>query len=111
GIGAPGTTTWYRAKVECGGNEAYTNAVEVQVISGPSGNFTINDALPTGNGNFQSFADAVASLSCGISGPVVFDVAPGSGPYNEQVIIGALPTTVANTVTFNGNGAILSHTS
>lgn len=111
GLGAPYFTTWYRAKVACGGNEAYTDAIEVSVVVGPSGHFTINDALPTGNGNFHSFSSAVLSLGCGISGDVVFDVAPGSGPYDEQVVIGQIATSPTATVTFNCNGVTLEHVS
>src|SRR5690606_4799470 len=62
----------------------------------------------TGGSNFQSFADAVSAISCGISGPVILNVVAGSGPYNEQV---TLPATIGanatNTVTINGNGDTL----
>jgi hypothetical protein len=52
-----------------------------------SGTFTINSAVATGGSNFQTFSAAVASLSSGVNGAVVFNVQSGSGPYNEQVIL------------------------
>ena len=74
-----------------------------------SGTFTINSALVTGGSNFQTFSDAVASLSGGVNGPVVFNVQAGSGPYNEQVIFNNISgTSATNTITFNGNGATIS---
>src|SRR5690606_18819385 len=69
---------------------------------------TINSALPTGGTNFQSFADAIAAMNCGIAGPVTFNVAPGT--YNQQIIIPQiLNTSSTNTVTFNGNGAVIQY--
>ncbi len=113
GIGAPAVTTWYRAKVTCGAYVAYSNTTQVVVNAGLSGNtYTINNNQPTGGGNFHSFHDAIVALSCGITGPVTFNVAPGSGPYNEQVVIpqigGASPL---NTITINGNNTLIRHTS
>jgi len=73
-----------------------------------SGTYTINSAQPTAGPNFQSFTDAIAALQCGINGPVVFNVEPGSGPYNEQIIIPSIAgASATNTITFNGNGATL----
>ncbi|MCZ2298773.1 MAG: hypothetical protein LC134_04820, partial [Chitinophagales bacterium] len=75
----------------------------------PGGTYTINSAMPTGSGNFQSFADAADYIKCGIGGPVVFDVAVGSGPYTEQVIFTSVyGTSATNTVTINGNGETLT---
>jgi trimeric autotransporter adhesin len=69
----------------------------------PAGTYTINAAQPTGGMNYHSFGDAVNAISCGVAGPVVFNVAPNSGTYYEQVIIPAIANTSAtNTVTFNG---------
>ena len=53
----------------------------------PGGTYTINSAVVTGGTNFQSFSDAYYALRCGIAGPVIFNVASGSGPYNEQLIM------------------------
>ncbi|MFN8234959.1 MAG: T9SS type A sorting domain-containing protein [Bacteroidia bacterium] len=75
----------------------------------PSGTYTINSALPTSGSNFQTFDDAIQALSCGITGPVVFNVVAGSGPYNEQVVIPEISgASSVNTITFNGNGNTLS---
>ncbi|HMT30763.1 MAG TPA: right-handed parallel beta-helix repeat-containing protein, partial [Bacteroidia bacterium] len=49
-----------------------------------SGAYTINSALPTGSGNFNTFNDAVDAMVCaGITGAVTFNVNASSGPYNE----------------------------
>lgn len=77
---------------------------------GLSGNFTINSGAVTGGTNYASFADAISDLSvCGINGPVVFDVVPGSGPYNEQPNLGeVLGNSSVNTITFNGHGETIT---
>lgn len=67
-----------------------------------SGTYTINAAGGTTATNFTSFNAAVQKLiTCGVSGPVVFNVAPGT--YTEQIEIpfidGVSPT---NTITFDG---------
>ena len=103
---------YYRAEVKCNaGIPVYSPSVQVISPVLVSGTFTINSALPNGAGNFQTFGDAVNSVKCGINGPVVFNVAPGSGPYVEQVVIPQVNgTSATNTITFNGNGATLVHT-
>jgi len=99
--------TYYRAAVVCDGVTTYTNVVQVNL--NPlllQGVYTIN---PTGSGsnNFTNFQSAVNAMLCGITGPVVFNVAAGT--YNEQIHIPYIPnTSVTNTVTFqsaNGNPA------
>jgi gliding motility-associated-like protein len=106
----PTTTKYYRAAVTCGGVTAYSSPVRVLVNTTLSaGTYTINNALPTGGINFNSFRDAVIALGCGLTGPVVFNVTSGSGPYNEQVIIPQINTTKTNTVTFSGNGATVTY--
>jgi hypothetical protein len=113
GIDAPAANTWYRAKVACGSLVSYSTAVQVLVNLGLGGNtYTIDNNQPTGGTNFISFADAMIALGCGITGPVIFNVAPNSGPYNEQIVVPQIGgASVVNTVTFNGNGATISHTS
>jgi parallel beta-helix repeat protein len=110
---SPSVTTFYRAAVTCSGVTGYSDSVKVTVNPAfPGGTYTINAAQPTGSGNYHSFADAVSALNCGIAGPVVFNVAAGSGPYNEQVIIPVIGATSAvNKVTFNGNGETITYTS
>jgi hypothetical protein len=108
----PTVTTWYKAEVTCSGNSLESTPVEVLVNPAFSGTYTINSGQPTGSGNYQTFADAISALGCGINGPVVFNVQAGSGPYNVQVIIPAVTgTSATNTITFNGNGETVSYTS
>ncbi len=77
-----------------------------------SGNYTIDPAQPTTGLNFNSFDDALLALSnCGVSGPVLFDVAPGT--YNTRLVFdGLFPgMSATNTVTFKGTtGTIIHHT-
>ncbi|PZF71380.1 T9SS type A sorting domain-containing protein [Taibaiella soli] len=85
---------------------------KAQICNGPlNGNYTINKLQPTSGGNFNSFSDAVAALNlCGVSGPVLFTVTQGSGPYNERVVINPVNNASAtNTVTFSGNGETISY--
>jgi hypothetical protein len=106
----PTATMWYQCAVTCGASTLYSVPKQV-VVPGlfPGGTYTINSAVATGGTNFQTFADAVNAIKCGIAGPVVFNVAMGSGPYNEKITIPHSATfTSTNTVTFNGNGAIIT---
>ncbi len=81
-----------------------------QITLGLSGTFTIDSAVATGGSNFQSFTDVKNHLNnFGICGPVVINVVPGSGPYNEQIEFGSINgSSAVNTVTINGNGETLS---
>jgi gliding motility-associated-like protein len=109
--GSPLTTLYYRVATTCGGSTVYSNPIRVLVTSPLNpGTYTINNALPTAGINFNSFSDMAHALICGINGPVVFNVANGSGPYNEQMIIPAVNTSPTRTVTINGNGATISYT-
>lgn len=77
-----------------------------------NGNYTINSAQVTGGANYQTFAEALAALNGGISGPVRFDVVGGSGPYNEQVILTSVPgVSSTNTITIDGHGNMLTYAS
>lgn len=73
------------------------------------GSYTINSTLPTGGSNFNNFTDFANAMNLGgFSAPVVIDVAAGTGPYTNQVILGQLPNSSAvNTLTINGNGQTL----
>ncbi|HRO05516.1 MAG TPA: gliding motility-associated C-terminal domain-containing protein [Ferruginibacter sp.] len=105
------TTTNYRALITCG-VAVPTNAVQISTPASVLGTFTINNALPTGGGNFASFNDAYDFIKCGIGGNVIFNVVAGSGPYNEQLIMNPVPGAGPGaTVTFNGNGASMNFTS
>lgn len=74
-----------------------------------AGTFTIGGASP----DYANFTAAVNDLkNIGICGPVVFNVASGSGPYNEQIEIPAITgASATNTITFNGNGETLQFSS
>src|SRR5690606_20658177 len=107
-------TNYYRAIVSCsGGTPDTSTAIQVMFTTGlPAGTYTINSALPTGGTNYQSFADVIDALECGIAGQVVFNVWPGSGPYNEQVIIPEIGGASATSrVIINGNGETLAFSS
>jgi hypothetical protein len=100
-------TSYYRAIVTCGTNSDTSTSVQVtSPLNLAAGTYTVNGTLPASGTNFQTFAAAVAAMNCGISGPVIFNVAPGT--YNEQVVIPQiLNSSSVNTVHFNGNGAVL----
>ncbi len=103
---------YYRAAVSCNaGTPNYSTPVQI-TIGGyfPAGSYTIDKTQPTdpaGTKNFNSFEEVVTALSCGIAGPVVFNVTPGT--YTEQIRIVEVPNSSAiNTVTFqnqDGNPA------
>ncbi|MBK7764062.1 MAG: hypothetical protein IPI46_12070 [Bacteroidetes bacterium] len=99
-------TTYYVCDIMCGSGTATTTEVSVNVPTPfPGGNYTIDNTQPTGGTNFNSFTAAVSAISCGITGPVVFDVVSATGPYTEQITLPAtIGSTAVNTVTFNGNG-------
>ncbi len=103
-------TSYYRAIVKCVSDSVFSNSVKVSSPALIAGNtYSINSTLPTSGSNFNTFGDAINYIKCGISGPVVFNVAPGSGPYNEQVIIPSIPNaSTTNTISINGNGSSLS---
>ncbi|MEO8148490.1 MAG: T9SS type A sorting domain-containing protein [Bacteroidia bacterium] len=112
-LNIPATSSlFYRCEVTCSGNSQISTEVPVTVNPAlPGGTYTINSAVATGGTNFQTFAAAVSALSCGISGPVIFNVDALSGPYTEQITIPVIGGTSAiNTVTFNGNGRTLQFT-
>lgn len=105
----PSTSTYYRAVVGCGAGSATSTPVLITVNQPLSGTYTINSATATAGSNFQSFADLMLALKCGIAGPVVLNVVAGSGPYNEQLIINEIAgASAVNTITINGNGETLS---
>ncbi|MES2619822.1 MAG: T9SS type A sorting domain-containing protein [Bacteroidota bacterium] len=83
------------------------------LLTGLSGNYTIDSGLVTVGTNYQSFSDFVSDLSSyGVCGPVVANVVALSGPYNEQVIINeVLGASSVNTITINGNGELLTFSS
>ncbi|MBS4044176.1 MAG: right-handed parallel beta-helix repeat-containing protein, partial [Chitinophagaceae bacterium] len=98
-------SSYYRCRVTCSGNTQNSSPTSLIVTpSLVSGNFTINSSLATGGSNFQNFNDAISYVSCGVNGPVNFTVIPGTGPYNGQLSIPAIPgTSSTNRITFKGN--------
>lgn len=103
------TTKWYRCKLICsGGTPVYSTPIQVTVLAPLNGVYTINSANPTGGTNFASFTAAIDALNCsGISGPVTFNVSPGT-PYVETLNLGSINgASPTNTVRINGNGAIV----
>lgn len=107
------TTLYYRVALTCNGNTAYSTPVLLTVDPAlPAGTYTINKALPTGGTNYTSFDAARIALQCGIAGPVVFNVVPNSGPYNEQLVLDSIAgVSAVNTITFNGNGNVIKFSS
>lgn len=105
------TSTWYHVNITCG-TTVSTASIQILTPSLVAGTYTINNNLPTGGTNFNTFNAAYNYIKCGIGGPVIFNVDPASGPYNEQLIMTAVPgASATNTVTFNGNGRVLQFTS
>ena len=107
--GSVTSDTYYICTVTCtnSGQDATTAEFHLPVTPGISGTYTIND---DGSGDLLNFTEAAALVSCGVSGPVVFNVAIGSGPYVDRLVLGEiLGTSATNTVTFNGDGATLVH--
>ena len=68
-----------------------------------SGTYTIN-CNASQNPNYTSFSAAVSALSAGVSGQVIFEVAPGT--YEEYVTINEINgASASNRVIFRGMGA------
>jgi hypothetical protein len=109
----PTTDTYYRLQVTCGSTTT-SSSLFLEVGQPLAGFYTINSAFPTdlASLNFQSIGAAVSLLNCvGVSGPVVFNVVQGSGPYNEQIALNNISgASDVNTITFNGNGQTMSFT-
>ena len=107
------TTLFYRVAVTCGASTVFSTPALLNVNPAlPAGTYTVNQTIPTGGGNYNNFAAVKAALSCGIAGPIIFNVVPGTGPYNEQFILDSVPGTSAiNTITFNGNANTIAFSS
>ena len=106
------TNTRYRVLSVCGTGSTPSALVEVSALYAVKGTFKINRNLPTGGDNFASFNDAWNFIKCGINGPVVFNVEPGSGIYREQLLMTPVfGASKDNTITFNGNGNTIAYAS
>ncbi|MFN3952107.1 MAG: GEVED domain-containing protein [Thermaurantimonas sp.] len=106
---AVSVTTFFRCNVTCG--TATTPSTPRQVVASGnvfSGTYTIN---PNGSGpnNYASFTALANALACGnVTGPVTVNVAPNSGPYNEQIVLKYVPgTSSTNKIVINGNNNVL----
>lgn len=103
--------TYYRCILTCNSVSDTSTPVKVNMrtlLSG--GTYTINSNLPTAGTNFNSFADAIVGMSCGVAGPVVFNV--DSNTYTGKLTVNNIVgLSATNTVTFNGNGSKIIHTS
>jgi hypothetical protein len=110
---SPTTDTYFRLQATCGSTTT-SSSLFLEVGQPLAGFYTINSAFPTdlASLNFQSIGAAVSLLNCvGVSGPVVFNVVQGSGPYNEQIALNNISgASDVNTITFNGNGETMSFT-
>ncbi len=78
------------------------DTISMQVCAALGGNYTINGTQATAGTNFKNFSDAVSALNtCGISSPVVFNVAAGT--YVDSVSLNTINgSSSTNTVTFDG---------
>src|SRR5690606_6192605 len=102
------TDTYYACEVVCTNSSLADTTAAVFGQTNPNlpgGTYTIGTS-----GNYPNFTAAVAAISCGISGPVVFNVLSGSGPFNEQIEIPQIVgSSATNTITFNGNGETITY--
>ncbi|HTN44816.1 MAG TPA: right-handed parallel beta-helix repeat-containing protein [Flavipsychrobacter sp.] len=109
-VSAVSVPEYYRCAVTCNASTAYSDTIFVNAVMPLSGTYSINKNAPASSTNFPSFGAAMTALNCGIAGPVVLNVTPGSGPYNERFTFPAsLVTTSINTLRINGNGVWLMH--
>jgi hypothetical protein len=89
----------------------FNDSLDINVAPAITGAFTINAFAPTGGSNFSSFTEFANFVNAnGICGPVVVDVAPGSGPYAERIEFEEIQgSSATNTITINGNGNTLTY--
>lgn len=102
-ITSPGNHTlkvWVRNPNTIGADNIPTNdTMTINICTGMSGNYTIGK---TGTNDFSTFTSAIAAMnSCGIAGPIVFNV--NAATYNERVEVPFITgMSAVNTVTFDG---------
>jgi hypothetical protein len=99
------SVTYYRCKVTC--SSVTTTSTAIKVSPRPTlagGTYTLNSSLPNSSTNFNSIAQLNGAFSCGITGPIVINVQPGTyvGSLNFTNVSG---TSNVNTITINGRGA------
>lgn len=100
------TSAYYRLQTKCGsGTEVFTTPQLLTANSLLGGNvYSINNTMPTGGLNFNSFTDAFNALSCGITGKVVFEVAAGQ-VFNETPPEFNATGTVTDSIIFRKAGS------
>ncbi|HTN47439.1 MAG TPA: GEVED domain-containing protein [Flavipsychrobacter sp.] len=104
-----GGVHYLRCVVSCGAFSAVSTSAMITMMPFPGGTYTIDNTMPTGGSNFNSFTDAVAAISCGTTSAVTFNVAPFGSPYNEQITLPAtIGATASNPIVINGNGNTLT---
>ncbi|MCC5916441.1 MAG: T9SS type A sorting domain-containing protein [Cryomorphaceae bacterium] len=91
----------------------FNDTLTITIAPAISGTFTINAFAATSGTNFNNFTDFANFLNNnGICGPVVANVAPGTGPYMEQIQFNDIQgASATNTITINGNGNTLTFSS
>jgi len=111
-ISSPGSHTlrvWVRNPNSIGPDIKVSNDTMVlNFCTGMAGTYTIGSG-----GNYASFAAAIAAMnSCGVAGPITFNVLAGT--YNERVVMPKITgVSATNTVTFEGPStgtATIKHT-
>nr|MBA3900725.1 hypothetical protein [Bacteroidota bacterium] len=91
-------TTYFRCEVTCSNVSGLSTPAMVFVNPLFSGTYTIGTT-----GNFANFTAAIDAMECGIDGPVIFNVMPGT--YTEQIQIDEIAgASATNTITFKGDG-------
>lgn len=81
-------------------NNQSNDTVSARFCGPISGTFTVGGA----GADFASIGAAVEALDCGINGPIVFNINPGT--YNEAISIPQVfGASATNTITFDGGSA------
>ncbi len=104
------TPVFYRCELTCNTVKSASTPVKVRprsLLSG--GTYTVNATLPNSSTNFNSFAEFNAAINCGITGPIVLNVTPGTY-VGTLSLVNLSGTSSVNTVTINGKGATLIDT-
>jgi parallel beta-helix repeat protein len=85
------------------------DTLTVTLRSSASGTFTVNRLQPTGATNFSSFRELADLLNTvGVCGPVVVNVEPNSGPYEDTFYLREVPgVSATNWIRINANGNTL----
>ena len=109
---------FYRLQIICSGTVYYSTTVSINMnLLLVGGSYTINKNNPTNyagvaGANFNSYADAITQMNCGITGPITFNVSADT--YTEQVLIKKIPglgivnAFGRNTITFQSANASTS---